>query len=113
KRHPEQRSRHTDKHGNRHQRDVEVGVVDVLSVGRNGLRKDGTQAAEIAGAENESEAGESDGRDQRASASSHEMEVYRRQESHPAVPWTADPIESKSIVAVARKPRYVDLANPS
>ncbi len=36
------------------------------------------------------------------------MEVYRRPESRP---W--ERIESKTIVAVAKKPRYVDVSNPS
>src|SRR2546430_6879369 len=61
----------------------------------------------------EGEGGEADGRDQRASASSHETKVYRRPVIRPAEPGPADRIKSETTVAVAQKPRYVDLANPS
>ena len=54
---PQQRRLDAEEDDDRRDRDIDVGVVDALPVGRDRVRKDGVEAADIAGAENEGECG--------------------------------------------------------
>jgi len=86
KNYPQEGSLDPDEHDDRDHRDADVGVVDALSIGRDRVGEDRAQAADIAGAEDESEGGQADGREERASASCHETKVYRRSVWRPGVP---------------------------
>src|SRR2546427_4062870 len=86
KNYPQECSLDPDEHDYRHHRDADIGVVDALSIGRDRVGEDRAQPADIAGAEEESEGGQADGREERARASCHETKVYRRSVWRPACP---------------------------
>src|SRR5256886_451504 len=104
KNYPQEGSLDPDEHDDRDHRDADVGVVDALSIGRDRVGEDRAQAADIAGAEDESEGGQADGREERASASCHETKVYRRSVWRPGVPDRLTGWNPKAIEAVAHNP---------
>src|SRR5207249_12156330 len=80
---PQHRGLEAEEEEEGEDRDPDVGVVGVLAVGRYRVGKDGGDAADVARAEKEREGGDACGREERASASNHKTEVYRRLESRP------------------------------
>src|SRR6266516_6085344 len=93
--HPQQGRLVPEEDDERDDRDPEVSVVDVLTVRGDGFGKDGRQA-DVAGADKGDEGGESEQCREFGGATCHEVEVYRRVVSRPAVATFADPIESRS-----------------
>ena len=83
---PKQRELDPEEDDDRDHRDAGVRVVDVFAVGRRRVREDGAETADIARAEDEGEPSQARDCDERASATNHEVEVYRRLDLRPGVP---------------------------